>query len=130
MQDRSHHTAPDTSPMDLLTRLDTKQAQIGILGLGYVGLPLMLRYAEVGYPVLGFDIDSAKVDQLNAGQSYIEHIPAAAIAGARARGFSATTDFSRARDCDALILCVPTPLNKYREPDLSYVLATTTAAPW
>ena len=130
MQDRSHHTAPDTSPMDLLTRLDTKQAQIGILGLGYVGLPLMLRYAEVGYPVLGFDIDPAKVEQLNAGQSYIEHIPAAAIAGARARGFSATTDFSRTRDCDALILCVPTPLNKYREPDLSYVLATTTAAPW
>ncbi len=127
MQDRSHHTAPDTSPMDLLTRLDTKQAQIGILGLGYVGLPLMLRYAEVGYPVLGFDIDPAKVEQLNAGQSYIEQIPAAAIAGARARGFSATTDFSRARDCDALILCVPTPLNKYREPDLSYVLATTEA---
>ena len=116
----------NTTPMDLLTRLATQQAQIGILGLGYVGLPLMLRYAEVGYPVLGFDIDPAKVDQLNAGQSYIEHIPAA-IAGARARGFSATTDFSRARDCDALILCVPTPLNQYREPDLSYVLATTDA---
>ena len=65
----SHHTAPDTTPMDLLTRLDTQQAQIGILGLGYVGLPLMPRYAEVGYPVLGFDIDPAKVDQLNAGQS-------------------------------------------------------------
>ena len=76
-----------------------KQAQIGILGLGYVGLPLMLRYAEDSYPVLGFDIDPAKVDQFNAGQRYIEHIPAAAIA--RARGFSATTDFSRARDCDA-----------------------------
>ena len=113
--------------MDLLTRLTTKQAQIGILGLGYVGLPLMLRFSEVGYTVLGFDIDPVKVDQLNAGRSYIEHIPAAAIAGARAKGFSATTDFSRARDCDALILCVPTPLNKYREPDLSYVLATTEA---
>jgi UDP-N-acetyl-D-glucosamine dehydrogenase len=113
--------------MDLLTRLTTKQAQIGILGLGYVGLPLMLRFSEVGYTVLGFDIDPAKVDQLNAGRSYIEHIPAAAIAGARAKGFCATTDFSRARDCDALILCVPTPLNKYREPDLSYVLATTEA---
>jgi UDP-N-acetyl-D-glucosamine dehydrogenase len=113
--------------MDLLTRLTTKQAQIGILGLGYVGLPLMLRFSEVGYTVLGFDIDPAKVDQLNAGRSYIEHIPAAAIAGARAKGFCATTDFSRARDCDALILCVPTPLNRYREPDLSYVLATTEA---
>lgn len=62
-------TAPDTAPKDLLTRLATQQAQIGILGLGYVGLPLMLRFAEVGYPVLGFDIDPAKVEQLNAGQS-------------------------------------------------------------
>ena len=78
--------------MDLLTRLATQQAQIGILGLGYVGLPLMRRDAEVGYPVLGFDIDPAKVEQLNAGQSDIEHIrAAAAIAGARARGFCATT---------------------------------------
>ena len=109
----------------LIARLQTRQARIGILGLGYVGLPLMLRFAEVGYPVLGFDIDSAKVAKLNTGESYIEHISADAIRTALAAGFCATTDFSRARECDALILCVPTPLNKCREPDLSYVLDTT-----
>jgi UDP-N-acetyl-D-glucosamine dehydrogenase len=117
----------NTGSMDLLTRLNDKQAIIGILGLGYVGLPLMLRFAEVGYRVLGLDIDQVKVDKLNAGQSYIEHIPADAIRTALAVGFSATIDFSRARECDALILCVPTPLNKYREPDLSYVRDTTEA---
>ncbi|MEY6434307.1 nucleotide sugar dehydrogenase, partial [Thioalkalicoccus limnaeus] len=109
----------------LTRRLTSKDALIGILGLGYVGLPLMLRYAEVGYRVLGFDIDPAKVETLNAGQTYIEHIPADAIRAAQGQGFTATTDFARARECDALILCVPTPLNKYREPDLSFVIATT-----
>ncbi|WP_295584193.1 nucleotide sugar dehydrogenase [uncultured Lamprocystis sp.] len=109
----------------LIARLQTRQSLIGILGLGYVGLPLMLRFAEVGYRVLGFDIDLAKVTRLNAGESYIEHIPAEVIRTAVAAGFRATTDFSRARECDALILCVPTPLNKYREPDLSHVLDTT-----
>jgi UDP-N-acetyl-D-glucosamine dehydrogenase len=113
--------------MNLLDRLNDRQATIGILGLGYVGLPLMLRFSDVGYRVLGFDVDPAKVDALLAGRSYIEHIRTEAIAQALAQGFSATTDFSRARECDALILCVPTPLNKYREPDLSYVLATTEA---
>ena len=113
--------------MDLIARLDRREAVIGIFGLGYVGLPLMLRFAETGYPVRGFDIDPAKVEALNAGRSYIEHIPAAAIAAARSQGFSATTDFSSVRECDALILCVPTPLNKYREPDLSYVIGTTEA---
>lgn len=113
--------------MDLIARLDRREAVIGIFGLGYVGLPLMLRFAETGYPVRGFDIDPAKVEALNAGRSYIEHIPAAAIAAARSQGFSATTDFSGVRECDALILCVPTPLNKCREPDLSYVIGTTEA---
>lgn len=113
--------------MELLNRLNNREAQIGILGLGYVGLPLMLRFSEVGYPVLGFDIDAAKVEALMAGRSYIEHIRAEAIATAVERGFNATTDFSRARGCDALILCVPTPLNRYREPDLSYVIDTTEA---
>jgi len=113
--------------MDLIARLDRREAVIGIFGLGYVGLPLMLRFAETGYPVRGFDIDPAKVEALNAGRSYIEHIPADAIAAARSQGFSATTDFSGVRECDALILCVPTPLNKCREPDLSYVIGTTEA---
>jgi UDP-N-acetyl-D-glucosamine dehydrogenase len=111
--------------VELINRLDSRQALIGILGLGYVGLPLMLRFSEVGYRVLGFDIDPAKVEALMAGRSYIEHISADSIRAAQDKGFSATTDFSRAHECDALILCVPTPLNKYREPDLSYVIDTT-----
>ncbi len=108
----------------LLSRLQNKHAVIGILGLGYVGLPLMLRYAEVGYKVIGFDIDQSKIDTLAKGQSYIEHIPSQQVEMANRNGFEGTTDFSRAGACDALIICVPTPLNKYREPDLSYVLAT------
>ncbi|PRP72259.1 UDP-N-acetyl-D-glucosamine dehydrogenase [Chromobacterium amazonense] len=108
----------------LIHKIHAKEATIGIVGLGYVGLPLMLRFAEVGYKVLGFDIDQSKVDALMAGKSYIEHISADSIATARGRGFEATTDFSRACEADTLILCVPTPLNKYREPDLSFVLDT------
>lgn len=115
----------------VLDRLKSKKALIGIVGLGYVGLPLMLRYNAVGYRVMGIDIDGFKVETLNAGKSYIEHIPCATIANARASGFEATVDFSRAAQCDALILCVPTPLNKYREPDLSFVIDTVEAiTPW
>jgi UDP-N-acetyl-D-glucosamine dehydrogenase len=109
----------------LLDKIATREAVIGIVGLGYVGLPLMLRFAEVGYRVLGFDIDASKVGALNAGRSYIEHIASAQIAAARAGGFEATADFARAREADALILCVPTPLNKYREPDISFIIDTT-----
>ncbi|HQR03308.1 MAG: nucleotide sugar dehydrogenase [Proteobacteria bacterium] len=109
----------------LIEKLKSKKAAIGIVGLGYVGLPLMLRYIEVGYRVIGFDIDQSKVDLLVQGKSYIEHIPADRIGRARQRGFEPTTDFSRAAEADALILCVPTPLNRYREPDLSFVLDTT-----
>jgi len=114
-----------------ISKFKNKTAVIGILGLGYVGLPLMLRYSAVGFRVLGIDIDAAKVEKLNAGQSYIEHIPSGQIAAARSRGFEATSDFSRARECDALIICVPTPLNKYREPDLGFVIETTDSIkPW
>jgi UDP-N-acetyl-D-glucosamine dehydrogenase len=108
----------------LTERLNTGTAVIGILGLGYVGLPLMLRYTHVGFRVLGIDIDPAKVEQLNAGKSYIEHIGADKITEACRAGFEATIDFSRAGEADALIICVPTPLNKNREPDLSYVTRT------
>lgn len=108
----------------LLDKIVSKNAVIGIVGLGYVGLPLMLRFAEVGYRVLGFDIDRSKVDLLNAGKSYIEHIAADKIASARNQGFEATTDFSRAGEADTLILCVPTPLSKYREPDISFIIDT------
>lgn len=112
----------------LLEKISKKTATIGIIGLGYVGLPLMLRYTEVGYRVLGFDIDQTKVDTLHKGQSYIKHISPDSIAKAVNAGlFEGTTDFSRAGEADALIICVPTPLNKYREPDLSFVLNSTDA---
>ncbi len=114
--------------LHLLTeKCQNRSAVIGIVGLGYVGLPLMLRYTHVGFRVLGIDIDPAKVDTLNAGQSYIGHIQAGLIADARRKGFEATTDFSRAGEADALIICVPTPLNRNREPDLSYVTRTVDA---
>ncbi|MNI19604.1 UDP-N-acetyl-D-glucosamine 6-dehydrogenase [compost metagenome] len=110
-----------------IARFKSKEAIIGIVGLGYVGLPLMLRYNAIGFRVLGIDIDLVKVDMLNAGKSYIEHISSESVAQASASGFEATTDFRRVAECDALILCVPTPLNKYREPDMSFVIDTTNA---
>lgn len=111
----------------LINKFGNKTAKIGIVGLGYVGLPLMLRYNAIGFDVLGIDIDQTKVDALLSGQSYIEHIPSSSVKQAIDNGFDATTDFSRASECDALVLCVPTPLNKYREPDLSFVIDTTEA---
>lgn len=108
----------------LSTKLTDRSATIGIVGLGYVGLPLALRFAEVGYKVLGFDNDHEKTTALAEGQSYIEHISADAIGRAKETGFEATTTYSRASEVDALILCVPTPLNKHREPDLSFVIST------
>ena len=112
--------------LNLLEKISDKTATIGIIGMGYVGLPLMLRFAESGYKVLGLDVDQNKIQKLLAGQSYIKHIPSLAIASAVEAGFfDGTTDFSRAGEADALIICVPTPLNKYREPDLSFVLNST-----
>jgi UDP-N-acetyl-D-glucosamine dehydrogenase len=112
----------------LLEKLRSRQALIGIVGLGYVGLPLSLTYAEVGYRVLGLDIDQAKADAINQGQSYIEHIDGGRVAQAKQQQkLEATTDFARAAEADALILCVPTPLNQYREPDLSFIRATMAA---
>ena len=112
----------------LQQRLIQKEAVIGIYGLGYVGLPLALRFAEVGLRVIGFDIDPAKVSILNAGGSYIERLTPNLIAQARAQGLEATTDFARTQEVDALILCVPTPLNAHREPDLSFIINTIEAA--
>lgn len=112
-------------PTTLTEKLNSRQAVIGIVGLGYVGLPLVLRYSEVGYRVIGFDIDREKVESLSKGRSYIEHIKGERIAQALEAGFEPTADFSRASEADALILCVPTPLDKHREPDLSFVLDTT-----
>ena len=111
--------------MPIIDKAKNKQLTVGILGLGYVGLPLLLSYAAKGYKVVGFDIDSTKVDHLRSGQSYIEHISAAPIQQALDEGLlEATTDFSRASEPDALIICVPTPLDRHHEPDLSYVVAT------
>ena len=111
----------------LISKIRGKHAVVAIVGMGYVGLPLMLRFSEVGFKVLGVDIDATKVERLNRGESYIEHIRPESIAAARGKGFSATADFSKLREADAIIICVPTPLNKYREPDLSFVLNTTDA---
>ena len=96
-----------------------------IVGLGYVGLPLSLQFARSGVSVLGLDVDGAKVDALHEGRSYIKHIPSEAVAEAvKAGTFSATSDFSRIREVDAIIICVPTPLNKNREPDISFITDT------
>ncbi|MEX6006680.1 nucleotide sugar dehydrogenase [Providencia vermicola] len=109
----------------LEAKINNNSAVVAIVGLGYVGLPLMLRYNEIGYKVVGFDIDENKVTQLNNGQSYIEHISSNRITSAIKTGFKATTDFSHISECDIIILCVPTPLNKYREPDISFIIDTT-----
>jgi UDP-N-acetyl-D-glucosamine dehydrogenase len=108
----------------LLQKIADKTAVVGVVGLGYVGLPLSLRFAAVGFRVLGLDINDAKVATLNKGNSYIKHIGSDAVAAAVKNGFVATTDFASATECDALIICVPTPLTRRREPDLSFVTGT------
>ncbi|MGP8259014.1 MAG: nucleotide sugar dehydrogenase [Acidobacteriaceae bacterium] len=114
-----------------LARLQQRTARIGVIGLGYVGLPLSLLLSDAGFKVTGFDIEARKVEELEAGRSYIFRILHEEIAAARQQGFSATTDFARLADQDAIILCVPTPLTGHREPDLSFVQNTAReAAPW
>jgi UDP-N-acetyl-D-glucosamine dehydrogenase len=114
-----------------LDRLKTRTAKIGVIGLGYVGLPLSLLLSDAGFKVTGFDIDTKKVADLEAGRSYIFRIPQEEIQMARKQGLQATTNFSLLTDMDAIIMCVPTPLTEHREPDLSYVENTTKAtAPW
>jgi len=108
----------------LIESLDNRNAAIIIIGLGYVGLPLAIRYTKAGYKVIGIDVDVEKVALLNAGQSYIDHVPTAEIEAMVKAGFTATTDFKKVAEADGVILCLPTPLSKQREPDLSYVLNT------
>ncbi|MBW8909037.1 MAG: nucleotide sugar dehydrogenase [Mesorhizobium sp.] len=109
----------------LLNRIWTRAAQVGVIGLGYVGLPLSVAIARAGFPVSGFDIETQKVESLNKGQSYIEAVTSMALAGHVASGrFRATADFSELAVCDVIIICVPTPLTKHREPDLSFVRKT------
>jgi len=114
-----------------MKRLETRTAKIGVIGLGYVGLPLSLLFSEAGFKVTGFDIDTKKVTDLEAGRSYIFRIPAEEIQSARKQGLTATTDFSKLSEQDVIIMCVPTPLTEHREPDLSFVANTAkAAAPW
>ena len=111
----------------LFQALTTRQAQIGIIGLGYVGLPLGRAFSGAGYRVLGFDVDKAKVERLNRGESYIGHVPASVVQQMRAQRFEATAGFDRLGEADAIIICVPTPLTSAREPDLSYVIKSARA---
>ena len=104
--------------------VEGRSARVGIIGLGYVGLPLTLLFSEERFRVTGFDIDATKVATLNAGRSYIHRIEAEHIQGARAAGFRATTDFAEIADMDAVLICVPTPLREDHAPDMSYVVST------
>lgn len=108
----------------LIERCSARTARVGVIGLGYVGLPLALRFSEAGFRVIGFDIDEAKAAALNSGKSYFLHIPNSAVATARARGLRITTAVSCLAEADALVICVPTPLTPSREPDLSFVINT------
>ena len=110
-----------------IERCATRTARVGVIGLGYVGLPLALRFAEAGFPVLGFDIDAAKADAIAAGKSYFLHIPDCAVAAARRRGLQVTTEVRRVAEADALLICVPTPLTASREPDLAFVIGSVEA---
>jgi UDP-N-acetyl-D-glucosamine dehydrogenase len=107
-----------------LQRVAGRTAHVGIIGLGYVGLPLTLLFSEERFRVTGFDIDAAKVDRLNAGESYIHRIEPEHIQAAQGAGFQATSDFSRIADVDAVLICVPTPLHEDHTPDMSYVVST------
>jgi len=110
---------------DLLGRIESREAVVGIVGMGYVGLPLAHAFRESGFRVLGFDIDAKKVEALKAGRSYIKHIPSERVAEMREGGrFAATTDFARLGEADAVLICVPTPLTEMREPDLTYLERT------
>jgi UDP-N-acetyl-D-glucosamine dehydrogenase len=109
---------------ELKNKIEQKNARVAVIGLGYVGLPLALLYTEQKFSVTGFDIDARKVSTLDQGGSYIFRIPAAEIQAAKKRGFSATAEYSRLTEMDAIIICVPTPLNEYHEPDLSFITDT------
>src|SRR6201987_2459601 len=118
-------TATETSVDQLKNKIQQREARVGIIGLGYVGLPLALLYSEQKFKVTGFDIDKRKVDTLAKGGSYIYRIAPEEIHAAQASGFAATSDYSQLTAMDAIIICVPTPLDEYHEPDLSYITSTT-----
>lgn len=118
---------PAEAPGLLDSKFENRTANVGVIGLGYVGLPLALLFVEAGFPVTGFDVDAQKVEKLSKGESYIYRVPSSEIQLAGTKHFSATGQFSAIGSMDAVIICVPTPLNEQREPDLSYITATSEA---
>ena len=122
------HGAHGTAFDELEEKIGTRAARVGVIGLGYVGLPLVLAVVEAGFPALGFDIDPEKVTTLNAGRSYIRSVGDQKIASLCCSGrFQSTSDFARVAEADILLICVPTPLTLHREPDLSFVICTAEA---
>lgn len=111
----------------LKNKIEDNSAMVGVIGLGYVGLPLVLRFCEEGFAVTGFDVDQRKLEMLARGESYLDHIPDQTLEKLSSDRFNATADYSNIAQCDVIIICVPTPINRYREPDLSFVLNTVDA---
>src|SRR5438270_1798144 len=113
---------------ELIDKIQAHKARIGVVGLGYVGLPLVLRFGEEHFPVLGFDVDPVKVRKLNAGESYIRHIPAERLQMLlKEKQFEASSDFNRLKEADCIIICVPTPLTAKKDPDLQFIEKTAEA---
>ncbi len=111
--------------MNLLDKINSKEAVVGVVGLGYVGLPLLMEFVEQGFKTIGFDVDGRKVEMLNAGKSYIKHIDEKRVKSVRETNiFEATNDFGRIKDADCILICVPTPLTRHREPDMSFITGT------
>ena len=123
MSSSSKASSPELSEL-VQSKIESRTANVGVIGMGYVGLPLALLFSEQRFPVTGFDIDSKKIDVLESGGSYIYRIASTEIQAARAKGFTATSDYAKIGSMDAIIICVPTPLDEYHEPDLSYITAT------
>src|SRR6266540_3923526 len=115
--------------MDLLNKIKNRSATVGVIGLGYVGLPLVVQFVKAGYSAIGFDLDDEKIRLLQKGKTYIKHIPDEVIRPLKKNdNFKATADFSLLKKTDCIVICVPTPLGKHHEPDLSFVLDTTRMA--
>ncbi len=112
---------------ELESRIASRKARVGIIGMGYVGLPLTLLFSEQQFRVTGFDVDTGKIEALNSGNSYIVRIAATEIVSAQASGFRATAAYAEIAEMDAIIICVPTPLDQYHQPDLSYIEQTARA---
>src|SRR5262245_8229238 len=123
MMDRPS-TANNATAQSLIARFKGRTATVGVIGLGYVGLPLVCRFAEAGFRTIGFDFNPEKVRTVGEGNTYLSTVPAARVAEAVKRGLTATTDYALASKADALIICVPTPLTPAREPDLQFIVGT------